>query len=178
MYPLVLFLIPSIVLQGSCRNSKSGPPIWSWGGDLGPVSRQGTQPQCPTSAPMRTCYPDSPSTALSQDRLWNLFWWEEQGGMGARPSPSPGFPTHGPAHLWGHASPLAYTPPPHHQPPDTSTLRPRGGYNALLPPFLKLSPSPHPGEEQGAEDGRVRSRGGCGRMRVPSRPWEGPKPQD
>ena len=24
----------------------------------------------------------------------------------------------------------------------------------------------------------LRSRGGCGRMRVPSRPWEGPKPQD
>lgn len=84
---------------------------------------------------MRTRYSDSPSTALSQDRLWNLVWWEEQGGAGARPvTGTQRLWTHGPAHVRGHASPLAYKPPPHHQPPSTSTLRPRGGCMPSCPP--------------------------------------------
>lgn len=55
------------------------------------------------------------------------------GRGGSKAGTSLGLPTHGPAHLWGHASPLAYSPPPHHQPPDTSTLRPRRGYMPSCP---------------------------------------------
>ena len=50
-------------------------------------------------------------------------------------------------------SPRLQTPSP---PPATFHLHPEAtwGLHALLSPFPKLLPSPHPGEEQGAEDGR------------------------
>lgn len=52
------------------------------------------------------------------------------------------------------ATPLPSLKPP--SPPAIPRLHTAAawGLHALLPPFPKLSPSPHPGEEQGAEDGR------------------------
>ena len=104
----------------------------------------------PNICPYRERYPDSPSTALSQDRLWNLLWWEEKGGAGARPIT--GVPGPWPRPSVEPCLPPRLNPPPH-QPSQASTLRPGRGCTPSCPP-PKLSPSPHPGEEQGAEDGR------------------------
>lgn len=85
----------------------------------------------PNICPYRERYPDSPSTALSQDRLWNLLWWEEEGGAGARPIT--GVPGPWPRPSVEPCLPPRLNPPPH-QPSQASTLRPGRGCTPSCPP--------------------------------------------